>query len=118
MGENQESVGRGGRRWFMLMGPLAIFLTIWLFNMDRYLTENDGEIVKGEVLRRLRTAQSGMDTVHYDNRQGGYDASSAGLYLKMKSADSASSASATASIETGSHDGRADHSVSDEEHRD
>lgn len=91
MGESHENIGRGGRRWFMLAGPFAILLTIWLFNMDRYLTENDGEIVKGEVLRRLRTAQSGMDSVHYDNRQGGYDASSAGLYLKMNSLEDSNS---------------------------
>jgi hypothetical protein len=61
------------------MGPLAIILTGRLYWIDRYLSENDKEEQKGVMLRELRTAQAGVGSVSYDDRQGGYSATSGGL---------------------------------------
>jgi hypothetical protein len=75
----RDEIARGGRRWFFLMGPLAIILTGRLYWIDRYLSENDKEEQKGAMLRELRTAQAGVGSVSYDDRQGGYSATSGGL---------------------------------------
>jgi hypothetical protein len=80
---SQRDIARGGKRWLLLMGPLAILLTIWLYTIDRYLSENDREIRKGELLRVLRTAQSSVPSVSYDDRQGGFDDSSGGLEAQL-----------------------------------
>jgi hypothetical protein len=66
----ENDIAKGGRRWFILMLPLSIVLTIRLYMIDRYLAENEKEQEKGELLRELRTAQSSFDSVSYDGRQG------------------------------------------------
>jgi hypothetical protein len=80
----RDEIARGGRWWFFLMGPLAIFLTGRLYWIDRYLSENDKEEQKGAMLRELRTAQAGVGSVSYDDRQGGYSATSGGLSGLLK----------------------------------
>ena len=81
----RDEIAKGGGRWFFLMGPLAIVLTAWLYQTDRYLMENDKEEQKGNMLRELRTAQSSVGSVSYDDRQGGYSATSGGLSGLIKS---------------------------------
>jgi hypothetical protein len=75
----RDEIAKGGRRWFFLMVPLSIILTAQLYRIDRYLSENDKEEQKGALLRELRTAQAGVGSVSYDDRQGGYATTSGGL---------------------------------------
>jgi hypothetical protein len=42
-------------------------------------------LVKGEVLRNLRTAQSSYGSTHYDSRQGAYSETSASLKIELTS---------------------------------
>jgi hypothetical protein len=67
---NKDSqVTQNSFRWLLIAGSVAVALTIFLYQVDNYLTTSDKEVRLGNTLRTLRTAQSDVSAGASDERQ-------------------------------------------------
>ncbi len=56
--------------WIVLGGAFAVFITLTMFSVDRYLSTSDSEKVLGATLKEIRSAQASLPG-SVDSRQLG-----------------------------------------------
>lgn len=66
--EGDPQVISDGKRWFFIVGPIAILFAYFLYCVDERLNNWNREQVLADTLEELRTAQTHLDSRVTDQR--------------------------------------------------